>query len=547
MRRSLALFLLVGSCAPSGGEAGRQAQEETVTQEAVVGAEKELFAPARSCAACHDGMVDEAGADVSIGSFWRSTMMANAARDPYWQAEVQAELLDHPAYAEVIEDKCATCHMPMARFTAVASGGRGQVTEVMRDSDHEAYALAADGVSCTVCHQIEETGLGESTSYSGGFVIDQERPLGERLIYGPYPVNETAVTIMQAASRFIPVESRHIREAALCATCHTLFTPTVDASDEIVGEFQEQVPFLEWLHSDYRSTQSCQDCHMPKAEGAVLVSTVGGEARAPFAKHVFVGGNAYLLGMLIAFREELDVQAASEELEATIERTREQLEKRAASLSFHDVNLSDSHLVAEVAIRSQVGHKLPSAFPARRAWLHFWVADGDGSIVFESGAWDSTGAIVGNDSDVDPRRYEPHYVEIERPEEVQIYESIMQTSEGEVTTALLRGSAYVKDNRLLPAGFDKATASADIMVQGVARNDADFGAGGDNLRYVVDVGTAPRPFTLNVELLYQSVGYRWAQNLRRHEAPEIARFQGHYAATPNRPVVLAGDTAIAGG
>lgn len=286
---------------------------------------------------------------------------------------------------------------------------------------------------------------------------------------------------------------------------------------------------------------------MPKAEGAVLVSTVGGEARAPFAKHVFVGGNAYLLGMLIAFREELDVQAAGEELEATVDRTREQLEKRTASLSFHDVSLSDSQLVAEVAIRSQAGHKLPSAFPARRAWLHLWVADGDGSVVFESGAWDSTGAIVGNDNDLDPRRYEPHYVEIDRPEEVQIYESIMQTSEGEVTTALLRGSAYIKDNRLLPAGFDKATASPDIMVQGVATNDADFAAGGDNLRYVVDVGVAPRPFTLNVELLYQSVGYRWAQNLRRHEAPEIARFQGYYAATPNRPLVLAGDTATAGG
>ena len=49
---------------------------------------------------------------------WRSTMMANAARDPYWQASVRREILDHPKLTAAIEDKCATCHMPMARYLA---------------------------------------------------------------------------------------------------------------------------------------------------------------------------------------------------------------------------------------------------------------------------------------------------------------------------------------------------------------------------------------------------------------------------------------------
>ena len=62
-------------------------------------------------------------------------------------------------------------------------------------------------------------------------------------------------------------------------------------------------------------------------------------------------------------------------------------------------------------------------------------------------------------------RVEPHYLEIRRPDEVQIYESMMIDAQGAVTTGLLKGVRFVKDNRLLPRGFDKAAAPADIAVQ----------------------------------------------------------------------------------
>ena len=52
----------------------------------------ELFSASGACAICHTRLVDAAGADVSIDAFWRSTMMANAARDPYWQAAVREEV-----------------------------------------------------------------------------------------------------------------------------------------------------------------------------------------------------------------------------------------------------------------------------------------------------------------------------------------------------------------------------------------------------------------------------------------------------------------------
>jgi hypothetical protein len=113
---------------------------------------------------------------------------------------------------------------------------------------------------------------------------------------------------------------------------------------------------------------------------------------------------------------------------------------------------------------------------------------------------------------------------------VQIYEDILGDARGAVTTGLLSGVRYLKDNRLLPRGFDKRTADADIAVQGEALDDADFVAAGDRVRYAVPVGSASGPFTVTAELLYQPIGFRWATNLQSYNAAEPQRFTGYYAA-----------------
>ena len=54
-----------------------------------------------------------------------------------------------------------------------------------------------------------------------------------------------------------------------------------------------------------------------------------------------------------------------------------------------------ARLDAEVVVRNLTGDKMPTAFPSRRAWLHFVVRDRNGKIVFEGGALNPDGSIQG--------------------------------------------------------------------------------------------------------------------------------------------------------
>jgi len=492
-----------------------------------------------ACAICHTGLIDESGKDVSIDSYWRSTMMANAARDPYWLAAVRAETLTFPELAEVIEDKCATCHMPLAKIEVSADSKSAKMFEDgFINLGHDLHDLAEDGVSCTLCHQILSNNFGSPESFSGGYLIDYEIPMGERITYGPFPVGKQLADLMQNTSGFIPVMSPHVEESALCATCHTLYTPYIDNDGQIVGEFPEQTIYLEWLNSEFATTQSCQNCHMPAADGKAPVSNIGGKPKGPFMQHNFVGGNVYMIQILSQYWDELQVTASSEQFFNTLKRISNQLANKTARVLIEEAQLTDSHLDVNVLVENQVGHKFPAGFPSRRAWLHFVVYDGTGNVIFNSGGFDQFGKISGNDNDIDGSQYETHYDVIENPEQVQIYETILQDVDNEVTTTLLRSAGYLKDNRLLPLGYDVGVVHEDIDVRGIAAQDTNFLGGSDKVRYVVDVSGVEMPLTVEVELLYQSIGYRWAQNLDKNSAPEPDRFREYYHSVPNLPVVV---------
>lgn len=269
---------------------------------------------------------------------------------------------------------------------------------------------------------------------------------------------------------------------------------------------------------------------MPVVEDSVAVTGVLGVPRVGVSRHVFRGGNFFMLRMLNRYRGELGVVARPAELELAAQRTIEHLQGSAARVSVREPRLEDGRVVAEVLVENLAGHKLPTAYPSRRVWLHVTARDAGGAVVFESGALADGARIVGNDNDDDPRRYEPHYETIVEPDQVQIYETIMVGPDDEVTTGLLTAVRYAKDNRVLPRGFDPATAPDDIAVHGRGAADANFRGGEDRVHYVIDPGDAGGPFTIEAELWYQPIAYRWARNLADYDAFETRRFTRYYEA-----------------
>ena len=490
------------------------------------------FQTADGCIACHTNVLTRRGEDISFDRDWRATMMANSSRDPYWQAAVRREVLRHPSASAAIQDECSACHMPMMRTDARLQGHEGTVFDHLpiAGAATPAGINAADGVSCTVCHQIRPEGLDDRSAFGGAFRIAPVTGRAPRAIYGPFAVDAGRSRLMHSASGFQPSESPHMRSSALCGGCHTLITTSLDANGAAIGTLPEQVPYLEWQHSAYRETQGCQSCHMPVVQEPVAISTVLGQPREGVARHTFRGGNFFMIRMLNRFRDELGVTAPAADLDGAARATDAFLASSSATLAVDAAARDGDVLTFDVRVSNLGGHKLPTAYPSRRVWLHVTVRDESKRTVFESGALAPDGSIRGNDNDADPLRFEPHHDVISAADQVQVYEAIMADTSGAVTTGLLSAVRYLKDNRLLPRGFDKGSAASEIAVRGDALADANFDGTGDRVRYAVPLTGAQGALEVSVALRYQPIGFRWARNLETPASDEGRRFLRYYDA-----------------
>ncbi len=489
----------------------------------------ERFATSPACSECHtntgrsEAMRDRAGRPVSQFDLWRSSMMANAARDPLWRAVVAAEVAGHPELAAEIEAKCLRCHAPMAVYDTP------QRMEVL-DGDGPDSLLGLDGVSCTVCHQIQEEGLGAPESWSGGFVIGDEREINalhEDLRAEP----------MELWTGFRPVLRPHQRRPELCATCHTLYNG---------AGFAEQTPYLEWQHAQV--AQTCQGCHVPQTDwdgeaiSTQAANTRGGTddpelaVRSPFGRHLFVGGNTLMLSILRDQADWLRPNAPPEAFDATIAATRQQLTERAATLAVQGWRAGDAVEVT-VTVGNLAGHKLPTGYPSRRVWVRVEVRDVQGAVRFLSGDFDEAGRLLGPTgapllSEQAGGPIEPHRDRVGHGE-VQVYEAVMADAEGAPSFSVLDARAYVKDDRLLPTGW-RPNPPADIAPVGVDA-DPDFGPT-DVVHYRIEdvVG----PVEIRVTLLYQTVSGRFIAELAQVDVPEVRRFLDFYEQADRRPVAM---------
>src|SRR5690606_37961611 len=115
------------------------------------------------------------------------------------------------------------------------------------EADTELGTLAADGVSCALCHQITADRFSTEESFTGGFVVDTTRAGEHGRIFGPFDVDTGRITVMRSATGFRPTEAAHIQTSEHCATCHVLYTHALGPDGEVIARLPEQTPYQEWL------------------------------------------------------------------------------------------------------------------------------------------------------------------------------------------------------------------------------------------------------------------------------------------------------------
>lgn len=557
------LFAATACSGPGGSESG---DTETVvpgdnaiggplpnlTQHAA-GFKGEYYSGSAQCSICHDRLSDEVGNDISIAQDWSSSMMANATRDPYWIAKVAAETDRHPALESTLADTCSRCHAPMANDTAKKDNINMSLfgENSLLNNTNPLFDHAMEGVSCTLCHQLDyNADFGTDEGTSGNFSVAKYARPSDRPAYAQY--TDPSSAFMRSQAQFNPVYGEHISSSEICASCHDLKTSPVDADGSLINGspdsfFPEQMVFSEWRNSAYQTggtnEATCQSCHMPEASGPVMLSTRGGGVpRDGFSQHTFLGANTVMQAMLRDYREELGISVNAAQFDASITRNRAFLQG-AASVEILSNALEGQQLTSTILIRNQSGHKLPGGYPSRRVYLHFSVSDNNGNVVFESGKSAANGSIDGNIEDSDNSQYESHYDVITSSDQVQIYEAIMGDTESSVTHTLMRASHYLKDNRLLPTGFDKVSAPDDIKVAGLASNDSTFDAGGDQISYRVTVPEGGS-YTVFAELIYQPLAYGHLQDLFSSDhLPEVDQFKTMFNAASLKAETIATDSA----
>ncbi|HLT35094.1 MAG TPA: hypothetical protein VK034_02390, partial [Enhygromyxa sp.] len=310
-----------------------------------------------------------------------------------------------------------------------------------------------------------------------------------------------------------------VSNSALCGSCHSILLPVFDnAGNPLVVGFidgqklthsYEQTTYFEWTNSIFGTEgdpgfRSCQDCHMPtdfagEALTDIEIANIESDAFAPtthrlpdaditltkrkrFARHSLHGLNLFLNQMFQQFPVLLGIRqidfmgsilpgttpALVTGAQSIVEMAGEQTARvELASLT---IDPSSGLVEAEVVIENLAGHFLPSGVGFRRVFVEFVVEDSDGAPLWASGRTNGLGVIVEGTGDTvlateygrpDSTRFQPHYQVIEREDQVQIYQELVEDSDGVLTSSFLRRVDPVKDNRIRPKGFDVAVFERD--------------------------------------------------------------------------------------
>ena len=315
------------------------------------------FTPSLKCRECHPTQY----------SGWSQSMHSFAFEDPLYQAVfIEASRETNGK----IDRLCVGCHTPI--------GTVAEFVWVKDDGEIAIDKLATEGVSCDLCHSIEEVFMLERHGVLGnaGMVLD---PLGPKR--GPHEGAESEFH----ETKVSPLH----RRSELCGACHNVFHP--------VGNTKIARTYDEWTNSVYAENDiQCQDCHMiPPILIAEIARTlkkpllpgstsIFNTFREPFYPHTFSGANVPIPNIM---------GAAEHGEQAT------QLLQLAASTKIDQVHLKngDGNAIIDVIIRNErAGHNLPTSLSElRQMWVRisvFDLSDG-GSLIWQRGGIDREGNI----------------------------------------------------------------------------------------------------------------------------------------------------------
>jgi len=418
------------------------------------------------CQSCHGGYDTVAEPYFA----WSGSMMANAARDPLFEACLSIAEQD----AAGSGDLCIRCHTSKGWLE-----GRSVPTDASRILDSDRI-----GVSCDLCHRTVDP------VYQPGVSPAEDQDILAALITPPVDgpstgnyVIDTAGTRRgpfadaicdQVAHEFLA--SPFNQEAALCGTCHDVHNPafvrdgngnyppgTLDeaaADQSAAALYPAERTYSEWLNSAYNTpsgvfapefggnkdfVSTCQDCHMRDVTGQGCNPGFFPTAplRTDLPSHDLTGGNTWMPTIIpLLYPGEVDPLA----IQDVVTRARYML-RNAAELQA--VVQGDQ---LKVTVTNQTGHKLPTGYPeGRRMWLNIRFLDTNGTLCGQSGAYDfDTGDLT-------------------RDPQVKVYE---QEAGPDTDLAGLTGlpaepsfhfvlsNRIYKDNRIPPRGFTNAAYDA---------------------------------------------------------------------------------------
>ena len=503
---------------------------------------RDFFFPGTQPSGLHAGLPPSIDCDTChnepIYDRWRGSMMSQAARDPLLWAALSVANVDAPGAG----DYCLRCHTT-----------KGWLEGRSHPADGSALTLAdtSNGVACSLCHRLVDPEASETDEAaaidlevraaltspvpidyvgSAALIVDPEDRRRGPFSFGlalPYHTAYQTDPFRQSAAA--------ITRSRVCGTCHNVDNPVL-SWDEVRDQFwpnaagtppPEFVPgqlfpvettFDEWSNSQFARegvydprfagakpdgiVRACQDCHLPRATGTAADAafepvTRDCETTGCLPEHVMAGGNTWVPQLLQNPDWRLNAVGESAYLHETMLQAQQMLGK-AATMTV-TLTASDTAKVATVRVTNHAGHKLPTGYPeGRQMWLHLAAFDGQGQLVYESGA------------------YDPVTGQLQRDAAAKVYEA-KQGITPELAAVLgkqpgasfhfVLNNTVVKDNRIPPRGYEQALFDQP----GLRPVGADYvdGQHWDDTQYVLPLDTE----WVSATLYYQTASKEYVEFL----------------------------------